>query len=189
MAPVASDGGFVHGEGVEALEAFSATAFAAAVDAAAGRAWARGGKSPWWSVQGRWLARLMRWVGIAVDLQDALRAQLAATLGVAQLLLLDQVRQVLAAPGYRSRGHAVVSVLMALRHDASLADRLVVAGHQAGLWGRPLRWDPEAEQLRALPFRPGRGRGPPVDRIAESASTKGGHGRSVPAPLRSPETE
>src|SRR5690606_25099662 len=136
-----------------------------AMDAAAGRAWARSGQGPRWSAQGRWLARLMRWVGVAVDLEDALRAQLAATLGVAHLLLLDQVRQVLAAPGYRRRGHAVVSVLMVLRHDASLADRLVVAGHQAGLWGRPLRWDPDAGQLRALPFRSGRGRSPPVDRI------------------------
>jgi len=97
------------------------------------------------------------------DIDDALRARLASALGVAQLLLLDQARRVVAAPGYRSRGQAVVSVLGALCCDASLYARLAVAGHLAGLWARPLRWDPRRAALRVLAFSPSPARGPPVD--------------------------
>lgn len=163
IAPIAVDGSAVHSESGDAVAAFGSTVFAAAVDAANGRAWSRDVCAPWWSVQGRWLERLMRWVGVAVDIDAAMRARLAATLGVAQLLLLDQVKRIVVAPGYRRRGQAVTAVLAALRRDASLYDRLVRAGHEAGLWARPLRWDPEAGRLRALPFRPGPARSPPRD--------------------------
>lgn len=161
IAPVAVDGGALRGEGGEVLDAYASTAFAAAVDAAAGRAWSREEGGPWWSVQGRQLVRLMRWVGVAVDLGDRVRARLAAALGVAQLVLLDAVARIVEAPGYRRRGQAVASVLEALGRDASVADRLVVAGYEAGLWPRPLRWDPVAARLRALPFRARPARGPP----------------------------
>jgi len=163
IAPVAVDGSAVRGESDDAVEAFGSTAFAAAVDAANGQPWSRDERGPWWSVQGRWLAHLMDWVGVAVDVDDVLRARLAATLGVAQLLLLDQVKHIVAAPGYRSRGQAVTAVLAALSRDASQYHRLVVAGYEAGLWARPLRWDADAARLRALPFRPRPARGPPVD--------------------------
>ena len=163
IAPVAVDGGAVHSESGDAVEAFGSTAFVAAVDAANGRAWSRDGREPWWPAQGRWLARLMRWVGVAVDIDDELRARLAATLGVAQLLLRDQARRIAAAPGYRRRGEAVVMVLAALGRDARVYYRLVLAGHEAGLWGRPLRWDADAARLRRLPFRPCPARSPPGD--------------------------
>lgn len=165
IAPVAADGGVVRGEGEGGggVDAFGSTPFAAALDAANGRTWSRDERGPWWSVQGRWLARLMRWVGVAIDIHVELRAQLAATLGVAQLLLFDQSRRIAAVPGYRSRGQAVVAVLAALRRDASVYDRLAVAGHEAGLWGQPVRWDPDTARLRVLPFRPGPARSPPLD--------------------------
>jgi hypothetical protein len=63
-----------------------------------------------------------------------------------------------AQPGYWQRGRAVVAVLTELRHDARLADRLVAAGSEVGLWGQAFRWHADTAQLRAvgLPSRPPR---------------------------------
>lgn len=153
VAPVAADGSAVHTEGEGGGEAFAATAFAAAVDAAGGTAWSREGAGPSWSTQGRWLARLIVWVGVAVDLEAQVRARLAALLGVAQLVLLEQAKAIAACPGYRQRGRAVVTVLAALRRDASVADRLVAAGAEVELWRHALRWHADTGQLRAVGLR------------------------------------
>ena len=161
MAPVAVDGSVVQVEGSDGIEPYAATAFGAAIDAARGRAWPREGRGPWWSVQGRWLARLVRWVGVAVDLDEALRGVVAALLGVAQLVLLEGARQIAAQGGYRQRGRAVVAVLECLGSGASVADRLVAAGAEVGLWPRALRWHVDAKRLRAVPFRPHPARSPP----------------------------
>ncbi len=161
IAPVAVDGGAVLVQSADAVEAYTATAFAAAIDAAEGRAWSRDGRGSWWSVQGRWLARLVRWVGVAVELDEQVRGALAALLGVAQLVLLEQAGHIRAHAGYRSRGRAVVRVLAVLARDASVADRLVAAGAAVGLWPRALRWHPEVKQLRAVPFRAHPARAPP----------------------------
>lgn len=161
IAPVAVDGSAVLVESTGGVEAYTSTAFAAAIDAADGRAWSRDGRGPWWSVQGRWLARLTRWVGVAVELDEAVRGALAALLGVAQLVLLEQARHIGAHAGYRSRGRAVVCVLAVLGREASVADRLVAAGASVGLWPRALRWHPDAKRLRAVPFRARPARSPP----------------------------
>jgi len=163
VAPVAADGGAVHGEGEDPMEGFAATVFGAAVDAADGKAWSREGGGRWWSTQGRALARLLWWVGVAVDLEAAVRARLAAILGVAQLMLREQAQAIAGHPGYRQRGRAVVTVLAALRRDASVADRLVAAGAEVGLWPRALRWHPHAKRLRTVPFRAHSARASPRD--------------------------
>ena len=150
IAPVAADGSGVHSEAADRLEAFAPTVFAAAIDAADGRAWSRQGGGPWWSSQTRWLARLICWMGVAASLEVQVRVRLAAILQVAQLVLLEQVRSIAAGPGYRQRGRAVVTVLAGLRHDASLADRLVAAGSEVGLWGPVLRWHADTAQLRTV---------------------------------------
>jgi hypothetical protein len=162
IAPVAVDGSPVRSEGADPVEAFAATAFAAALDAAEGEAWAREGGGPWWSVQGRWLARLVRWAGVAVDVDAELRSRLAAVLGVAQLVLIEQAQHLAAHPGYRQRGEAVVAVLAELPRNAAVLDRLLAAGAEVGLWGRPLRWEPTARRLRSVPFRLGTARSPPA---------------------------
>jgi len=164
IAPVAPDGRVVHVESTDSIAAYAETAFAAATDAADGRAWSRTERGPWWSVQGRWLARLVRWVGVAVELDERARGALAALLGVAQLVLLEQMKRIAAHAGYRQRGRAVVCVLARLGSGASVADRLVAAGAEVGLWPRALRWHPDVEQLRAVPFRPGPARSPSVGR-------------------------
>jgi len=158
IAPVAADGSGVHSESKDRIEPFAATVFAAAIDAAAGRAWSREGRGPWWSGQTRWLARLLSWMGVAADLEAQVRARLAAILQVAQLVLLEQARSIAASRGYRQRGRAVVMVLARLRYDASLADRLVAAGSEVGLWAQALRWHADSAQLRpvGLPSPPSR---------------------------------
>lgn len=149
IAPVAPDGGVVRTEGEELAE----TVFSGAVDAAQGKAWSRKGGGPCWSVQGRHLGRLARWVGVSPDLGEGARSEQAAHLGVAELVLRDQADHIAARPGYRRRGEAVVRVLSALRR-ASRLERLLAAGFEAGLWGFPMRWDPELKRLRPIPFRP-----------------------------------
>jgi len=161
MAPVAADGSPVSVEGTGPVTAYEGTVFAAALDAAGGRAWSRDGGGPWWSVQGRWLARLVRWVGVAVELDDELRSAVAAVLGIAQLLLLDAARHIAANAGYRAQGRAVVCVLAQLRRDGSIADRLVAAGAEAGLWRHALRWHPRTNQLRPTATGVRSGRSPP----------------------------
>ena len=53
------------------------------------------------------------------------------------------------------------AVLAALPASGCLVDRLAEAGHVAGLWGEPWRWDPRHRVLRPRPFRPLGTRAPP----------------------------
>ena len=161
MAPVAVDGSAVQIEGTDGVEAYATTVFGAALDAARGRAWSRDGWGPWWSVQGRWLERLVRWVGVAADLDAQVRGALAALLVVAELVLREQAARIAAHGGYRERGRGVVAVLERLGGGASVADRLVAAGAEVGLWPRALRWHAEVKRLRAVPFRGRAARSPP----------------------------
>ena len=169
VAPVAVDGSLVRSEDGE-LD-FSGTAFEAAIDAAEAQPWARsdptgrycgGGTDRWWSTQGRHLKRLTRWVGVAPDLSRQLRELIAEVLLVALLLLEEQMQRVLACPGYRTRGTAVVAVLREAKQVPDVADRLVAAGYIAGLWGCPHRWEADRGQLRPLLYRHLGTRSPPA---------------------------
>ena len=66
-------------------------------------------------------------------------------------LVLQQARAEYRQDGLRGRGRGVVSVLLAL--DPSRDDRLLAAGHVAGLWGRPWRIDPQTGRRKGLPWR------------------------------------
>ncbi len=66
-------------------------------------------------------------------------------------LSLQQARCEYQQGGLRDRGRAVMSVLQAL--DPSRDDRLLAAGHEAGLWGRPWRIDPQTGRRKGLPCR------------------------------------
>jgi len=66
-------------------------------------------------------------------------------------LLLQQARAEYRQGGLRARGQGVVRVLLAL--DPSRDDRLLAAGHVAGLWGRPWRLDPQSGRRCGLPWR------------------------------------
>lgn len=135
----------------------------AARDASQGKAWHRqcpGGSDTWWSTQGRQLATAVRLFGVAPDLDLAARLAVAAALQQDVLSLLDASKTIVGSPGYRSRGAAVVGVHKRLPRGPCLLQCLVAAGHLAGLWGPPWRWDGQIRQLRRWAFR-GDGTRPP----------------------------
>jgi len=128
------------------------------------RAPGKGGSRFWWQTQRRRLAAAVRLCGVAVDLNLADRLGRARALEVAVQVLADAAAAIAAAPGYRSRGCAVVAVLDAMSGPAATAfdrlRRLLAAGHLAGLWGPPYLWDRAARRLRRWAF-PEAGTRPP----------------------------
>jgi len=118
------------------------TVFAGANDAARLQPWpreAKGGSDWWWSTQGRLFDLALTLTGTHPDLADELRHRIAETLRVPALVLREQAARIRAQPGYASRGRAVAAVLDHL--VGPVVRRLLVVGHLAGLWGRPLWWD------------------------------------------------
>lgn len=137
---------------------WSTTFVAAALDAAAGIAWAREyheADPRWWHTQGRRLDRAADVLGI-VPGDERRRAEMAEQLGVPHLELRDGMRQWATASGYRSRGKAVMEVVELLGGPC-LCDQVIAAGTVAGLWGPASRWDPDKRVLRRVGvqhFRP-----------------------------------
>lgn len=132
---------------------FDNTVFAAALDAVAGKHWARetadGVPECWWSTQGRHLHLTARMVGIAIDLAEKTRESIAAVLSVGMLSLRELSR----SKGYRATAAAVCSVLAWLKGRASRrARQLLVCGHLIGQWGEPLHWDATRRVLVRSPF-------------------------------------
>lgn len=180
IAPVAADGSLVSVDESadspqqpddeyvippEAL-AFSGTLFDAALDAARGRIWQRdhlpGGTERWWSTQGRWIERALLMLGLGPEQSVALRHEVAELLAVDTLMLHEAAGRLAVQIGYRERGQAICQVLAALPLVSTfLAERLANCGQLSGLWGMPLRWDPQARALRRKPFRLFDTRAPP----------------------------
>lgn len=116
----------------------------------------------WWPVEGvgaettpglfatqrRHVARSGLLLGLATEERTA--ELLGSILDVGSLLLF-QARAQYRQGGLRGRGRGVIRVLLALepRRD----DRLLAAGHVAGLWGRPWRIDPQTGRRQGLPWR------------------------------------
>jgi len=154
------------GLGVESAPApteLAGTLFEAASDAREGRAWARdggeGGPAPerWWSTQGRHLALAARLLGVAAELTEKAREELAAALSVAMLALREKTM----ARGYREIGEAVCAVLALAGKGPRRSRRLLVCGHLAGCWGEPMHWDATRRTFWRSPFRlSGQGAGP-----------------------------
>ena len=159
VAPVALDGGDVDA----GVAGFANTVFGAAMDGAQAAAWHRqcpGGTSKWWSTQGRQVAAAVDLCGVAPELDAAARQAQAGALRVDTLLLIEGAQAIAAAPGYRSRGQAVLAVLGRVAVGPCVLERVLAAGHLAGLWGPPWRWDSTAHRLRRWAFR-GQGTRPP----------------------------
>ena len=162
VAPVAPDGSAVVQAVVDA-QAFAGTLFDAALDAAQGEAWPRqceGGTDRWWGRQCRHVDAALSICGVAPTLLAPAREAQAAALDVPTLLLLEHAAAIAAAPGYRSRGRAVRAVLDRVPAGPCPLQRVLAAGHLAGLWGPPLLWEPGIGRLRCLSFR-GDGTRPP----------------------------
>lgn len=156
IAPVAENGDGIRPErplrkNSERPELFRGTYFDAALDAGTDSPWQRHSANPtglWWPTQGRHLKRALSWLGISADQSDQVRIAIAEALDLPTILLREQAERVEALPGYKSRGSAVCRLLWALPRRPCLLDRLALAGHLAGLWGEPLRWDSRAKILR-----------------------------------------
>jgi hypothetical protein len=156
IAPVAENGDWVRpekplGRKSERPEFFRGTRFDAALDAQKKIPWRREPPNRaglWWPTQGRHLERALSWLGVSPSQEDDLRSAIAETLDVATLTLLQQAEKIQDRPGYQSRGRGICAVLSALPQRPCLLDRLAHAGHLAGLWPTPLRWDCRANVLR-----------------------------------------
>lgn len=152
VAPVGPDGRVV-GEAGAPLD-WRGTFFVAALDAYAGSAWHRrcaGGTDRWWSTWCRLLARAAELMGVDPEQGLELRHQVAETLAVDTLVLIEGAACIAVAPGYRSRGRAVVGVLSAIPREGVL-DRVLRAGHLVGRWGQPFRWEAARGSMRPLAF-------------------------------------
>ncbi len=66
-------------------------------------------------------------------------------------LLHEEARAEYSTRSLVRRGEGVLRVLLGL--DAGRDDRLLAAGHAAGLWGRAYRIDPQTGRRRGLPWR------------------------------------
>lgn len=138
------------------LEAFQKTQFQAAVDASEGKTWLRewvAGPRKWWETQRRHIAKALALLGLKPGMDQTKSLEMAQILGVDYLPIVEQKRKIADQPGYRCRGHGVVSMLEALVKSVSPVERLLLAGHKAGLWGVPLWWDSDSGIIRRIPFR------------------------------------
>lgn len=170
VAPVTPDG---EPTGSTTTDAFVDTVFRAAVDAFQDTPWVRESGftgDPGWPSMCRDLRTATEWLGLAPDLDDREREARAADLDVDLLPLLEGAQAIAKAPGYRSRGRAVMAVLDELPSGRPLLMRLLRAGHAAGLFGEPLVAIGPGGRLRSLarerptPDPPSGSRDPPRKR-------------------------
>ncbi len=162
VAPVGADGEPLCVAVDDATEparlAWEATLFAAAIDAAAGRAWARerAVSGALWDTQLEQLGASAQLLGLAPDVAPSVGDAVAARLDVARLLHLDAARDHESAAGYRQRGRAICAVLEKLRPSPCVVDRLLACGALVGCWGRVVRWDLTQSGPRSRVFPPQR---------------------------------
>lgn len=175
LAPVASDGSVLQREpgadadgedGVSPSVArdFDETVFGAALDAARGRRWLRNWEQPpagtgpegrrWYSTQVRRTLSVSQLLGVTAAVDSTARAEIADLLAVETVVLHEQKVALELDDSLAARGRSVAAVLAALPASGCLVDRLAEAGHIAGLWPEPWRWDPRRGVLQPRPFRP-----------------------------------
>ncbi len=126
------------------------TLFGAAQDAKQGKLWPA--EQHWWQalstpcrrIQGRRLELAGRLTGVSPELDQRQREQIATRLGVATMTVLWGAR--CWGRSWRSRGVAIMAVLLALAVSATLGERMGAAGAVSDLWGPPrprlvARWE------------------------------------------------
>jgi hypothetical protein len=157
LAPDGSAKRDQQGKALTGASAFEGTVFQAALDAKQGHAWARnserGVPDLWWNTQRRHLALALRLTGVSDGVDDALREQLRAALGVDPFVIRGEARRELS--GYQARGCAVWRVLRKVPRGRGRASRLLLCGHLVAQWGEPWSWNPARRTLERLPFLAG----------------------------------
>lgn len=88
-------------------------------------------------------------LGIAPDLKTALADGIALLLGVGGMVHRGARRE-FGTRCLEKRGAAIGGLLDVLERNAALLSKLLTAGHRAGIWRRPLFWDPRTGQRRSL---------------------------------------
>jgi hypothetical protein len=146
------------GELLPRLERFAGTLFEAGLDASMGRTWSRfgpwglGGAERYWSTQCRQIEVAARLLGVSGQLRAPDREAITEVLGTERMLVSELSAEVRRRPGYRAHGAAIAQVLATLPAGRCEVDRLLDAGHVAGLWGLPRRWDPQSGALLKSPL-------------------------------------
>lgn len=135
------------GEGRTRPIAPCGTMWDAAHDAAEGRRWPLDGTAPAdRRTQGRWLERGAALLGLELIPGDPAEELVAAALRAPLVTLREARSRYASAEGWTGRAEAILHALGAIERPAGL----LVAGHIAGLWGRPSRWDPGGQVLRPV---------------------------------------
>jgi hypothetical protein len=80
---------------------------------------------------------------------DAVRASIAGALWLPQLRVREIAQRYALGRRLRERAREVLSLLAQVSQHR-LRTGVLIAGHIAGLWGRPSRWDPGGCMLRPL---------------------------------------
>jgi hypothetical protein len=80
---------------------------------------------------------------------DAVRAAVSGALWLPQLLVRERAQQYALGHRLRDRAQAVLSLLAQVSQHRR-GTGVLLAGHIAGLWGRPSRWDPGGRMLRPV---------------------------------------
>lgn len=128
----------------ESPPAWEGTLFGAALEAVAGGHWPRERDGLDWRqrrTQGRWVTRSAAILGVGAMVEH-LRELVAARLGVPLLELREASRAYANSSCWQERAEAVVRVLARLPARRILGEQLLACGAVAGIWGRPMRWDP-----------------------------------------------
>jgi len=121
-----------------------ATLFQASRDAAVGIRWPKQGalfNLPSQRTQERHLDQIMDLLGVHPAQDDAARERQATCLDVDALAIRDAAATAAKTRCWTQHGRAAGAVLNELCLDDKLLDRLMNAGHEAGLWPAPQRWD------------------------------------------------
>jgi hypothetical protein len=150
IACVGPAGEMMIGDAEKASDALMRAAF----DGASGDLWPIGLREtdvvPCRRTQGRRVAMLAKILGLSPALETRQRERIAGALGIPLLQLRDASAHYADGRSWAIRSKAVVEVYRALGPQRSLVERLLRSGCEAGLWGRPSRWDPGGAALRQL---------------------------------------
>jgi len=159
-APVAEDGSLISDEGVKVAQesdAFEATLFSAAIDAARGEKWpeslspldrGEGAGIPKgvFQTQKRQIKLFSRLFGLE-SCSEKLQHAAAEELGISALELRDYAATIRAGPTYRSRAAGIKKILQNLPSTPQLAKRIYKLGSLFGFWGSAHMWTPPPQVL------------------------------------------
>ncbi len=153
LAPVAPDGDLITRE--NGVSRFEDTYFKAAIDAADFVFWPYQSDAdynmPRRITQKRHLGRAALILGVAPQLTDRVREELAQILSLPGHLLHGCAALIKQCPGLQERGKAICRVLKVICKSSSIFKRLAEAGAKVRLWPPPKRWDPDRHIFRSSP--------------------------------------